>query len=229
MARTILTASRRRLLDALLAGPRSLSALESETGRSKPALLTQLRALEADGLVQKETSTTRVGRETRYSLRPYTYVLRIDPDTGTALTLRASEALDVGDLLVGQVPQAELRRDVRAYLASLARAFRGSATRPWVILFGSVARGEATWKSDIDALLILPPGRAAEAGLRRALSRAAPEADHLLKPHFVTLEAFLRSHEGIVAEAREQGIVVWEGSRGAEIWRQLKRYRSISS
>jgi DNA-binding transcriptional ArsR family regulator len=237
--RRTLTAARTGLLDALLEGPKSLSELESRSGRRKPTLLKHLRALEEDGVVRKETVTTHTGRETRYSLRPYTLVLRFDPGTGTVLKLEAPEALDVSDLLVEQVPQGEFRQDVMAYLDSVARACRGWTSRPWVVLFGSVSRGEGTWKSDIDALIVLgedrsggrtPLGpRQAEGVLRRALAQAAEKAGHLLKPQFVPMDAFLRTEEGIVGEAKDHGIVVREGSGGGEVWRQLKRYRTITS
>ena len=217
-----------------------MGELETLAGRKKPTLLKHLGVLEEEGVVSKETVTTRTGRQARYRLQPHTLFLRFDPEAGAVLEFEAAEAVDLRFLLTGQVPQAEFRRDVTTYFRALARTCGDWPRQPWVILFGSVARGEATWKSDIDALVLLEtegrpkrgrgrPSRA-EASLRKAFAEAAQEAAHLLKPHFAAFEAFLAEDSGVLRAAKEEGMLVWgETAGGGEVWRQLKRYRTITS
>ena len=240
MLRRTLTLAHRAILGALAQGPRSLGELEALAGRKKPTLLKHLGLLEEEGVVRKETVTTRTGRQARYRLQAHTLFLRLDPEAGAVLEFETAEAVDLQFLLAGQVHQADFRRDMTSYLRALARACEGWPHPPWVILFGSVARGEGTWKSDIDALVVLEPdaipkglrGRPsrAEASLRKAFAEAAQEAAHLLKPHFTTLEAFLGADSGVLRAAKEEGIVVWgDTAGGGEVWRQLRRYRTITS
>ena len=240
MLEKALTPTRRDILQALLPEPKTLSELESLTEKRKPTLLKHLRFLEDSGIVRKEVVTTEVGRETRYSLRPYTLLVHIDPKKGAFLKFETPDDVDLSFPLAEQVPQAEFRGDVKTYLRSFARACQGWRRKPSVVLFGSVARGEGTWKSDIDALVILPseggarkgrtrPPRRAEETLRKGLAKAADKAKHLLKPHFVGVEEFLAGDEGVLREAKAEGILVWgELTVGREIWRQLKRYRTIT-
>ncbi len=234
-----ITPARAAILEALIGGPKSLGELQTLLGRQKPTLLRHLRLLEEEGIVRKETVITRTGRLVRYHLRPYTLLLRVDPDAGAVLRFEASEAVDLRFPLLGQIPQEEFRRDVAAYLGAVAAACRDWARPPWIVLFGSAARGEGTWKSDIDVLILFEaepssagterrpaPGR--EKVLRRALAGAAGDAAHLLKPHFATVDAFLAKDEGVLRAAKEDGIVVWGEATGGTVWRALTRYRSIS-
>lgn len=152
--------TQRAILQALLAGPQSLSALERMSGRRKPTLLRHLRALEARDLVRKETVPTKVGRESVYSLRPYTLFLHIDPGKGAVVAFETPDAVEPSLLLVEQVPQAEFRRDVRAYMNRLAATCRDWPAPPTAIVFGSVARGEDRGERPI-------PGKAPSAGPSR--------------------------------------------------------------
>jgi predicted nucleotidyltransferase len=225
-----LTPTRRILLEALLAKGRSLSELEVLTGKRKPTLLKHLAFLEESGVVKKEAVTTAVGKETRYSLRPYTLFLHIDPEKGAFVRLETPDAVHLPLLLVEQIPQEEFRADVRRYVRHLAAACRDWPRQPAVIVFGSVARGEGTWKSDIDAVVLVPRQRGATATLRRSLAEAANEAKHILKPHFLGVKEFLVGEPDVVQEAKEEGMLVWGDLAGdREIWRELKRYRSITS
>lgn len=235
MLRRVLRATQRQVLEALLTGPRTLTHLERLTGRSKPTLQRHLGVLAQEGLVEKTLETTATGREARYALRRYTLLFHVDPAKQVALSVRTPDGVDLPLLLAEQVPQEELRRDVKVYLRHLVQVWRDSEPRPVVIVFGSAARGEATWKSDIDALVLLPPASrvgdqgALEAELRNAWAVAAMETAHPIRLHIFQEREFLRGQDPILQEAKEEGMLVFGELEGQEeVWKELRRYRSIS-
>ena len=79
-----------------------------------------------------------------------------------------------------------------------------------VILYGSVARGEATQHSDIDLLVVAPTTEkfylrmASALGVVRDLSRGLPLSPIVLTPE--ELEKHLKSHNPFVEEIIREGI-----------------------
>lgn len=232
--------TRKALLEALIEETRSLSDLEARTGVTKPTLSKHLHDLEERGLVEKTMKTTARGREARYALRTYTAFSHIDPRKGALLAFESHDDWDLRFPLVEQVPQAEFRRDLRAYLDHLVGAWEGRADGPLVVLYGSVARGEGTWKSDIDWIVVLDPrggqvetrGRepsATERRVRDALADAASEAEHALKAEFVSRTKFVERQDGIFGEAKREGLIVFGDLWGAwDLWKLVTRYRRIT-
>ncbi|MEE9237423.1 MAG: nucleotidyltransferase domain-containing protein [Thermoplasmata archaeon] len=240
MLRKALGPSLRVILQALLVEAKTLSELGSVTAKSKPTLLKHLRFLDESGLVTKTVQVTKTGRETSYSINPYTLFLHIDPRKKAFITFETPDDIELPLLLAEQVPQKEFRSDVKIYLLGVADECRDWHPQPTVIVFGSVARGEATWKSDIDVLFVLrdkmsdKAGRAltyliAEDVLRGRLAEATSEAEHLMRPHFTGIEEFIKEDKGIMREAKSEGILIFgDLNAGWDIWQQLERYRSIT-
>lgn len=81
-----------------------------------------------------------------------------------------------------------------------------------VILYGSVARGEATEHSDIDLLVVAPTTEkfylrmASALGLVRDLSRGLALSPIVLTPE--EFEQHLKSHNAFVEEINREGIVL---------------------
>jgi len=90
--------------------------------------------------------------------------------------------------------------------ARLKREYRAER----VILYGSVARGEATEHSDIDLLVVAPTTEkfylrmASVLGLVRDLSRGLPLSPIVLTPE--EFEQHLKSHNAFVEEILLEGI-----------------------
>ncbi|MBI4277352.1 MAG: nucleotidyltransferase domain-containing protein [Armatimonadetes bacterium] len=82
-------------------------------------------------------------------------------------------------------PPEDLDRLLRALVAALHETFGPHLIS--VVLFGSVARGDATSDSDIDLLIVgddLPEGQFARGRLfRKAVDRLRPELDRLAEQH----------------------------------------------
>jgi predicted nucleotidyltransferase len=235
-----LTTSRKEILELLLERPRTLSELHSLTGKSRPTLLKHLDFLERFGLVTRNVEVTSVGKQVSYTLNRLTVFFHTDPAKRAFIAFKTSDPIEPDLLLAEQVPQDEFRRDVKCYLRAISKTCGEWDPLPTVIAFGSVARGEATWKSDIDVLIVLEPRIRVNAGriieideaenvLRDSLAEAASEAKHSMRPHFVRREEFIREDGGIIQEARSHGLMIFgDMNGGLEVWRQLTRYRSIT-
>lgn len=231
----------RRILDALLAGARSLTELSDETGLRKPSLQPHLKELAALGIIQRDSVATTMGREVRYRLRSASLHLDLGELPGVALGWATSGFVDWQFPLTGQVPQEKPREEVVRFLRLLgpvlSARFEGEAWhRSFVLLYGSAARGEATWKSDLDLLVLLPdpPWNGLEAAVDDVVSTVQMAGPHALSVRLAEKTAFVRSKKAMDREIAEEGIVVW-GPRpraGEEVsravWARMKRYKGIS-
>jgi len=215
----------RRIIDAMLGGATTLTAIAEATGHSKPALVPQLKALAELGVVHGERIPTSTGSEAHYRLRDVSLHLSIDAARSAAVAWATPGRWDAELSLLAQVPQPEVREEVRRLLLALRDA--GQLPRDAVlILFGSAARGEATWKSDIDILVLV---EALDPRRERAFDEAAFEAQigtqHAFSPTFVTRDEWTSNRKRIVQEARAEGIILWGGEEAP--WSSMKRYGAI--
>lgn len=139
------TRARVALLRTLALGPPgTIRQLAEMTGLTHTSIARAALELESSGIVTRR----RVGRSRLVEL--------------------AREHLIVRDIVLPAF--AKERRALE--LATAAIVKRLSAARPWsVALFGSVARREEDWSSDLDVLAVGPDVR----GLRRAAERARAE------------------------------------------------------
>ncbi|HEX2021704.1 MAG TPA: nucleotidyltransferase domain-containing protein [Candidatus Thermoplasmatota archaeon] len=104
----------------------------------------------------------------------------------------------------------------------------------FVIVFGSVARGEATWKSDVDLLVLLADGEErARLAVERALADPALPLRHGVSPIFAGVDEFLRARRALFDDVRESGVVVRgdvdQAGPDVMVWRSLRRYASTST
>ena len=231
----------RRILTALLAGARSLTELSEETGLRKPSLQPHLKELTALGAIRRDTVATPLGREVRYHLCDVSIHLDLSARAGAAIGWATQGSVDWEFPLTGQVPQQKPREEVTLFLRRLApRVSARLGGELWhgafVILYGSAARGEATWKSDLDLLVLLadPPREDIEAAIDEVVAEVQMVGPHALAVRLAEKAAFLRSQKQMDREIAAEGMVVWgprpkEGEEVSQaVWARMKRYKGIS-
>jgi hypothetical protein len=162
-----------------------------------------------------DTTESRSGR----------FVLRMEPDLHQSLRGAAQEA----GISLNEHCLQKLRAPIRQLDASLAgtveqaSAAVGSALQA-VVLFGSVAREDATPASDVDVLIVV----AGDVPITRSLYDSWDRADARgiqvrVEPHFVQLPPAEGALSGFWAEIAIDGIVLFE--RGLELSRYLGQVR----
>lgn len=223
----LLKPSVRRVLDAMLGGATTLTEIAAVTGLTKSALVPHLKAMGELGLVHGERVATPTGSEARYRLRDVSLHLSIDAARSTATSWATVGPWTPESPLTAQIPQPAVRSEVDRLLLELRKAGvlgRGET----LVLLGSVARGEATWKSDIDVLVLRDTRDAAwEDAYLRAQFEVEMGAQHRFSTTFITRDDWTAGRKRLVQEARDEGIVIWT-TRGEEApWSTMKRYAAI--
>lgn len=219
----------RRILDALLAGSSTLTELARETHLAKSTLLPHLKALAALGVIHGERVRTPTGSEARYRLRDVSLHISIDASRSAALTW-ATPGPWMSDLpLLAQVPQLEVRAEIARALHSLRNALGRESEDLVIVLFGSAARGEATWKSDIDLIILIEARDGpAERKIQDAIFNAQVGTQHAFSPSFIARAEWPESRKRIVAEAMQEGLVIWAPRGENAPWSTMKRCRAIT-
>ncbi|MDI6888898.1 MAG: ArsR family transcriptional regulator [Methanocellales archaeon] len=223
----LLKPSSKKIIESLLKKEKSLSELASELNISKPALLKHLRNLKDIEVISEKEKKTHVGREIYYSLNQLSLVLLIDPKKAGIIGLKSKSSLDPRFLLLEQVEQEEFKSDLRKYLEKLEDMKQKPEFH--VVLFGSVARGEGTWKSDIDLLFLRAQWKEdIKKKILDALSEAGMDTKHRVKPQFMRIDE-LKSDLLLPKEVKDSGLVIYgDLNKRLDIWKQMKRYKNIT-
>lgn len=79
-----------------------------------------------------------------------------------------------------------------------------------VVLFGSQARGDARWDSDVDVLIVLAGGadKAAEGRRRKLAAEVSLRNDVVIASKAVSEEDYLHSAHNVYEFAREEGVAI---------------------
>ncbi len=213
---------KRKLLNLLLEESRSLSELSEEMDMSKSAVLKHLDSLEEAGVVRSFKEKTSIGRRKVYDIKSFSTCISISEE-GYAISFQAGSSLDPDFPLVNQIPQKELREEVKEYLRGLKITDKEFS----VVIFGSVARGEATWKSDIDAVLFSDSWDGEKEQVLEKMSEVSMREDveRSMNPHFHSYDD-LENPARLIKEVKEEGMIVH--SKGDDrLWKDLERYSSI--
>lgn len=219
----------RRVLDAMLHGASTLTEIADATGLRKPSLHPHLKELAALGVVEQQRIATPTGWEVRYALRDASLHLSIHGAERVALSWGSIGPWEPDVALVAQVPQPDVRAELATFLRALRRAVGAPADDLAIVLFGSAARGDATWKSDIDLFILVDrPTPALDAAIELATFEAGTASQHAFQPVIMTRAEWSESRKRIAEDAREEGLLVWAPRRENAPWSTLKRYRSIS-
>lgn len=225
---TLLISERTTKVLGLLANRKmTLTELQRELEVSKPMALKVLSRLEREGLVRSHMKKTRKGREKVYVLEPFSVILSYSIEDRALLAFRSQRPLSLEEPLIGQIVQPEFQEAVEAYLEAIPSGNWEDGMA--VILFGSVARGEGTRKSDIDLLFVANGWTKKEKEmLRNVLADNVHKAGFQVVPHFWAKNKLLGDRSNMAKAIREEGMIVLARGEVSDIWRTLRRYRSIS-
>jgi len=218
----------KRIIELLLTADKTLPELSAALGRSKPGTSKYLKKLEELHIAKGVYERNADGRTIRYHLQPFHMVLSIDPQTKTVLNFVADDVLDPGFLSLGFIPQKELRDELKDIMKELQKTDIQQLT---IILYGSVAQGIATRKSDIDLLFIKEGWKKNEQNsILRLLADASDKTAHPAKPLFLSFSEFERMDPVLKKEIKDHGIILIEkGSPWEMIRPELRRYTTITS
>ncbi|MFA5862230.1 MAG: nucleotidyltransferase domain-containing protein [Candidatus Thermoplasmatota archaeon] len=217
-----------RILETLVPGERTLKELTAEIGITKQSLQRHLASMEQLGVVSRVYRPTAQGREVIYALRGVSFHIEVHPGA-PIIAWAAGGAVDRAVPLTAQITQETERLEV-ALLLRRVLALPRVAARAFIVLFGSVARGEATWKSDIDLLFVLSVD---DPVMRERIEDDTAQAQvtmkHPVQIEFTTDEAFVTGARRIDAIAAREGIVVHtpNSRRCDALWAKMTRSSGI--
>jgi predicted nucleotidyltransferase len=220
------------VIGCLLAGQRTLTELADLTRLSKPTLLPVLKRLTDLGWVSRVELRQTTGREVAYRLVGGSLHFEVRPDTGTILQWASLGEQDDQFPLVSQVEDLQVREELLIVLRQLRKKWRKDFDQRFytVVLYGSAARDEVTWKSDIDLMFVgdhEDPGLVSEV-VQDAIADVQEFVSHPVRGVFETRKDFLAGEGRLVKEAAQEGMIL-VASRRDPIWRAMKRYTSISN
>ena len=213
------------IINFLLKGEKSLSEITKFLKVSKPTALKYLNELENLGLITSNIYTTKIGREKRFQTNSYSCTLSIDPDKG-AIFFCTEDPLDLRNPLIGQIKQNEFRLIVNTCLQQILKSLKAEFA---IIIYGSIARGEATSKSDLDILLLTTKNwdEKRKSFVMNALYKSSIETLVQAKPLFWTLEKFINKHDSLSKRIKQEGFIVYDSTGQGELWKVMKRYWNI--
>ncbi|MDG6220138.1 MAG: nucleotidyltransferase domain-containing protein [Candidatus Thermoplasmatota archaeon] len=195
--------------------------MADKLGISKPGALKILNGMENVGLIASESMQTPRGKTRIFRVNEFSCIISVDPGKGLIL-FSENSAIDQENPLFGQVAQKEFRRDVSLYCTELISYMEDLA----IILFGSVARGEATYKSDIDMVLVSKQkwsGKSKKIAMD-SLYNASLKAKLQAKPLFTSLEEFLSNEDALSKKIKEEGMILNDAIGEKSLWASMKRY-----
>jgi DNA-binding Lrp family transcriptional regulator len=222
----LFTPTERRIIAILLTGSKTLSEIAEKMNLSKPGTSKYLKNLEHEGFLRGNYERTTEGRTIRYRLLPVHVLVSVDPESETVISFHVDDVFDPDFPLLGSIPQKEFRQELKFFLIEFTKKRIQDVT---IILYGSVATGAATRKSDIDLLFVKEMWTHQEKEIcLNAIATTSEQLAHPIKPQFFTLETFDEIDVALQKEIKDQGVVIFESGRS---WRrlqgQLKTYRTI--
>lgn len=225
--------SSRAILRHLSGGPLTLTQLSSAVGSAKPTVLRAIEPLVREGFVIARDKETPVGREREYEARAFS--LHWSTQYGVNVEWCGKGNVPFRHALTCQIPAEDVRSDV----IRIIQAVEDLGAVRFIILFGSTARGEQNWKSDIDVLFLLtgdPHGiRTMREHIRGELADPDLSLTRRYEAFFETVADFLSADKPVIRASKEDGIVVYgdpdpgKGAGGVEVWHSLQRYKPIST
>lgn len=216
----------KNILKELAERDKTLSDLAESIKISKQAALKHLENLEDGGLVESRKEKRKTGQVKVFSLSDYTSLTAINSQ-GYIISFETGAPLYPSFPLVGQIPQKHIQEEVVSYLEEIDQLNIGPIS---MVLYGSVARGEATGKSDIDAILLSRDW--SEEGKEKVQNKVADanidreEIRRSLNVQFHTYED-IEEKTDFLEDVRTQGILVHTTRKEDPTWEILERYKSI--
>jgi len=227
MNNIIFSTKTKQILNLLIKGDKSLTDLANIISVSKPTILKYLDSLEESGIISSKIIITNVGREKRYFISAYSQVLNIDPTKGL-INFTINESLNFDFPLIGQIPQQKFRNAVKITLEKILEKFKLKLS---LIVYGSIARGEATPKSDLDLMLLSLNkwNTKLKNKIMDALYESAVDTQLQVKPLFRNLDEFVKSDDSITKQIKKEGIIIHDSLDSEGLWKTMQRYWNITS
>lgn len=215
----------KKILQELSKGEKTLTELANAAKISKQGVLKHLNSMEEKKMIESRLEKDENGRTKIFTLNDFTELTSINKE-GFIISFKSNSYLDPRYPLVGQIPQTEFRKQVKKYVEAIDSIGISPLS---VVIFGSVARGEATWKSDIDALILTDKWtEEREENILDILSDVTVEkkdVERSLNPNFLNYSK-ISSEKSLIEKAKTDGILVYTTEEVDPTWKHLKRYRS---
>lgn len=217
-----------RTLEALETGPLTLTQLADKLQVSKPSILRALEPLVKEGLVNREDLRAGGTTQTLFSLQDFD--IRWRRQDGISLRWQSIGHVPERFALVHQVATETARRDITNVMRTLEKTDGWRDVRH-LIVYGSVARGDAGPTSDLDILVLLDrEDRAMQETFRDALADPDLRFRHPPRLRFETVDDFVAGRTALAQEIDEDGLVIHgEPTGGGQVWRRLRKYKNTSS
>jgi len=217
-----LPSSQKKIIELLVKKERSLTELSKSLEMSKSGVLKHLGKLMSSDMIKKQMVTNEKGRESVYSLKNTSYFLSLIPDNDTIVELTTHSTFELKYLLAEQIPQQNIKEEIKILLKNLTDI-------PFTILYGSAAKGESTWKSDIDLLFLKDSwSNRDKENIQDEISEINMELDHQVKPIFKTFSVF-KEQSSLINEIKKEGIIIYgDIFTQQEVWKEMKRYRNFT-
>jgi DNA-binding Lrp family transcriptional regulator len=216
-----------QIIELLIQNDKTLSEISAEMDISKPATSKHLKKLEEKKIIKGVYERSLVGRTIKYSLQQFHMVFSVDPINKFIIGFKANEPIDINYIYLGYIQQKEFREEVKIYLKEINNI---SFDKYLVILYGSVAKGTAHQKSDIDLLILKENWSKKDKDfVLGKIAIASDKCNHQAKPLFKSFKEFLDIDTSLQKQIKEDGIILYEkGKQWSEIKQQLRKYKIIT-
>ncbi len=217
----------KQIIELLIQKDKTLTEISSEIGISKPATSKYLKKLEQQKIIKGSYERNSVGRTIKYSLQQFQLVFSIDPKNRYIISFKTNESLDTDYIYLGDIKQKKFREEVKKYLKEIKKI---DFEKYIIILYGSITRGSAHRKSDIDLLLIKEKwSKKDKEKILEKIAIASNKSKHQAKPLFKSIKEFEEMDKSLKKQIKENGIIIYEkGKEWDMIKKHLKRYKIIT-
>ncbi len=223
----LLNKHEKQIIELLIQNDKTLSEISAIIGISKPATSKHLKKLEEGKIVKGTYELNSVGRTIKYTLQPFHIIFSIDPKNKSILAFKADDSLDKKNIYLGYIQQKEFRNEVKNYLEEIKNV---DFENYLIILYGSVAQGNAHRKSDIDLLFLKESwSKKEKEKILDKIAIVTNKCYHQAKPLFKSVKDYEDMDKTLQKQIKENGIVIYEkGKQWVRIKQQLIRYRIIT-
>ena len=217
----------KQIIEILIQKDKTLPEISAIIGISKPATSKHLKKLEEVKIVKGTYELNSVGRTIKYSLQPFQIIFSIDPKNKSIIAFKADDSLDTDNIYLGHIKQKEFRGEVKKYLEGINNT---DFENYMIILYGSVAQGNAHRKSDIDLLFLKESwSKKDKDKILDKIAIVTNNCYHQAKPLFKSVKDYEDMDKTLKKQIKEKGIVLYEkGKQWGRIKQQLLRYRIIT-
>jgi predicted transcriptional regulator len=223
----LLNKHEKQIIELLIQNDKTLPEISAIIGISKPATSKHLKKLEEGKIVKGTYELNSVGRTIKYRLQPFHIIFSIDPKNKSIIAFKADDSLDKKNIYLGYIRQKEFRNEVKNYLEEIKNV---DFEQYLIILYGSVAQGNAHRKSDIDLLFLKESWSKKEREqILEKIATVSNKCDHLAKPLFKSIKEFEDMDKSLQKQIKQNGVILFEkGKQWGRIKKQLIRSRIIT-